>query len=223
MSTVRFVVRPGETEFDGQSRIQGSLDLPLTDLGRDQVNEIVEQLRSDPFDTIYASPTEPATTTAKLIGLALDVPVKIIDGLANLHQGLWQGLPLEEIRRKHPRVYKQWEEDPESVCAPNGEECEEAQQRVEQALRKPLKRGESFVVVAPEPIATLISSVLRGVSAQLPGPIPRDGTLHRVERILLAPVVTTTETPVPTPASNPTPNPSMMWRGLPSGEIPAVM
>ena len=219
MSTVRLVVRPGETEFDGQSRIQGSLDLPLTDRGRQQVSEIVEQLRGDVFDTIYASPTEPAATTAQIIGLALDIPVKIVDGLANLHQGLWQGLPLEEIRRKHPRVYKQWEEDPESVCAPNGEECEEAQQRVEQALKKPLKRGESFAVVAPEPIATLISSILRGESSQLPGPIPRDGTPNRVERILLTPVVTTIETP----AHNPAPQPAMMWRGLPSGEIPAVM
>lgn len=215
MSTVRLVVRPGETEFDGQSRIQGSLDLPLTDLGRQQVSEIVEQLRREAFDVIYASPTEPAASTAEIIGLALGVPVKIADGLANLHQGLWQGLPLEEIRRKHPRVYKQWEDDPESVCAPNGEECEEAQQRVEQAFKKPLKRGESFVVVAPEPIATLISSVLRGESAQLAGPIPRDGTQNRVERILPTPVVTSVETPAP--------NPAMIWRGLPSGEIPAVM
>jgi broad specificity phosphatase PhoE len=214
MSTVRLVVRPGETEFDGQSRIQGSLDLPLTDLGRQQVSEIVEQLRPEAFDVIYTSPTEPAASTAQIIGQALGITVKIVDGLANLHQGLWQGLPLEEIRRKHPRVYKQWEEDPESVCAPHGEECEEAQQRVEQAFKKPLKRGESFVVVAPEPIATLISSILRGEPPQLAGPIQRDGIPHRVERILPTPVVTDVETP--------TAKPTMVWRGLPSGEIPAA-
>ncbi len=215
MSTVRLVVRPGETEFDGQSRIQGSLDLPLTDLGRQQVSEIVEQLRLEAFDVIYASPTEPASTTAEIIGHALGIPVKIVDGLANLHQGLWQGLQLEEIRRKHPRVYKQWEDDPESVCAPNGEECEEAHERVEHALKKPLKRDESFVVVAPEPIATLITSVLKGESAQLAGPIPRSGTLSRVEKILPTPVVTIVGAPEPSP--------SRLWRGLPSGEIPAVM
>jgi broad specificity phosphatase PhoE len=215
MSTVRFVVRPGETEFDEQSRIQGSLDLPLTDRGRQQVSEIVEQLRREAFDVIYTSPTEPAASTAEIIGQALGIPVKIVDGLANLHQGLWQGSQLEEIRRKHPRVYKQWEDDPESVCAPNGEECEEAQERVEQALKKPLKRGESFVIVAPEPIATLITSVLRGEVAQLTGPIPRCGTLNRIERILPLPVVT-----IVGPSE---PQPTLMWRGLPSSEIPAVM
>ncbi len=215
MSTVRLVVRPGETEFDGQSRIQGSLDLLLTDLGRQQVDDIVEQLRQEAFDVIYASPTEPAASTAEIIGRALGISVKIVDGLANLHQGLWQGLSLDDIRRKHPRVYKQWEDDPESVCAPNGEECEEAQERVEQALKKPLKRDESFVVVAPEPIATLITSVLRGEAAQLAGPIPRCGTLNRIERILPTPVVTIVG------ASEP--KPTLMWRGLPSGEIPAIM
>lgn len=215
MSTVRLVVRPGETEFDGQSRIQGSLNLPLTELGQQQVQGIIELLRREAFDVIYASPTEPAASTAEMIGDALGIPVRIVDGLANLHQGLWQGMPLDDIRRKHPRVYKQWEDDPESVCAPDGEECEEAQDRVEQSLKKPLKREESFVVVAPEPIATLISSVLRGEPAQLAGPIPRCGALSRVEKIQPAPVITVVG--VPTPKS------SLMWRGLPSGEIPAIM
>lgn len=215
MSTVRFVVRPGETEFDGQSRLQGSLDLPLTDLGRQQVDEIVAQLRPEAFDVIYSSPTEPAASTAEMIGSSLGIPVKIVDGLANLHQGLWQGLSLDDIRRKHPRVYKQWEDDPESVCAPEGEECEEALERVEQALKKPCRRDGAFIVVACEPIATLISSVLRGEPAQLAGPIPRCGTLNRIEKIQPAPVVTIVE--------NPAPQTSMMWRGLPSGEIPAIM
>jgi len=218
MSTVRFVVRPGETEFDGQSRIQGSLDLPLTPQGEQQVEQIIAELRQEqPFDVIYASPTEPAASTAQAIALALGVPVRIVDGLANLHQGLWQGMQLEEIRRKHPRVYRQWEEQPESVCAPDGEECEEALERVEQSLRKPLRRDESFVVVAPEPIATLISSSLRGQPAHLAGPIAGCGKRSRVERITPAasPVVPVTE-PIET-------KPTLRWRGLPADQFPAVM
>ena len=216
MSTVRFVVRPGETEFDGQSRIQGSLNLPLTECGEQQVEQIIAELRLEqPFDVIYASPTEPAASTAHAIAAALGVPVRIVDGLANLHQGLWQGMQLDEIRRKHPRVYKQWEDQPESVCAPDGEECEEALERVEQSLRKPLKRDESFVVVAPEPIATLISSSLRGEPARLAGPIAGCQNRSRVERIDLAPSVPATERIEPTPI--------LRWRGLPSDHIPATM
>ncbi len=216
MSTVRFVVRPGETEFDGQSRIQGSLNLPLTEFGEQQVEQIIAELRLEqPFDVIYASPTEPAASTAHAIAAALGVPVRIVDGLANLHQGLWQGMQLDEIRRKHPRVYKQWEDQPESVCAPDGEECEEALERVEQSLRKPLKRDESFIVVAPEPIATLISSSLRGELARLAGPVAGCCHRSRVERIEPLPAITVLESIEPkTP---------LHWRGLPANQIPAVM
>lgn len=213
MSTVRFVVRPGETEFDGQSRLQGSLDLPLSPQGEQQVESIIHQLQQEAIDVIYASPTEPAATTAARIGEALGIPIKVIDGLVNLHLGLWQGMQLDEVRRKHPRVYKQWENDPESVCAPHGEECEEAHARVNAALRKPLKRDESFLVVAPEPIATLISGVIRGADAKLPGPINHCTSGARIERITPVSAAPTAETPsVPT-----------FWSSLPSIQIPAVM
>ena len=188
MSTVRWVARPGETEFDGPSRIQGSLDLPLTDRGQQQITELAETLRSETIDVIYASPTEPAATTATQLGESLGIPVKVIDGLANLHLGLWQGLLADDIRRKQPRVFKQWEDHPETICAPEGEECEEALERVTEALRKPLKRDEAFLIVAPEPIATLVVSVLRGEPARLAGPITSHGASGFVEQIGEVPV-----------------------------------
>lgn len=195
MSTVRWVARPGETEFDGPSRIQGSLDLPLTDRGQQQVAQLAEALRGETIDVIYASPTEPAATTAAQLGEAMGVPVKVVDGLANLHLGLWQGLLADDIRRKQPRVFKQWEDHPETICAPEGEECEEALDRVTESLRKPLKRDEAFLIVAPEPIATLVVSVLRNEPAKLAGPISSHAASGLLERIgevpVAAPVIPT--------------------------------
>jgi probable phosphoglycerate mutase len=40
MSTA-ILIRPGETDFDQQSRIQGGLDLPLSETGRQQVRELI--------------------------------------------------------------------------------------------------------------------------------------------------------------------------------------
>lgn len=183
MSTIRWVARPGETEFDGLSRIQGSLDLPLTDRGQAQVAQLAEALRGETIDVIYASPTEPAASSALQLGESLGVPVKVVDGLANLHLGLWQGLLADDIRRKQPRVFKQWEDHPETICAPEGEECEEALDRVTESLRKPLKRDEAFLIVAPEPIATLIVSVLRDEPIRLAGPITSHSAAGLLERI----------------------------------------
>lgn len=182
MSTV-FVIRPGETEFDQQARIQGDLDLPMSELGRQQINDIIERLRGKQIGTIYSSTTEPAPTAARTIGDSLGAPVKELEGLGNLNQGLWQGLLLDDIRRKQPRVYKQWRDAPDTVCAPQGESCDEAQERVRKALRRPMKKRAPFVVVASEPLATLICCVLRGMDAHLPGPSCGCDDARRVEVI----------------------------------------
>ena len=55
-------------------------NLPLTELGQQQVQGIIEQLRREAFDVIYASPTEPAASTAEMIGDALGIPVRVMIG-----------------------------------------------------------------------------------------------------------------------------------------------
>src|SRR4051812_47933651 len=99
MSTV-VLVRPGCTDFDDQNRIQGTLDLPLNKRGEQQVLQLVDELRQVPLDIIYTSPCEPARSTAIAIGAELEISVKELDGLRNLDQGLWQGLQVDDIRRK---------------------------------------------------------------------------------------------------------------------------
>lgn len=179
------VIRPGETDFDREERIQGSLDLPLSAAGRVQVARLIEQLRDQKPEVLLSSPSEPARSTAEIIGEALGIPVRELEGLANMDQGLWQGMLLDDLRRKHPRVYRQWEEAPELVCAPAGESCEEAVDRVERALRKPMRKGGTFAVVASEPLASLVSCVLQGENApRVPGPPTaheRAGTVETID------------------------------------------
>lgn len=180
-----FVIRPGETDFEAQDRLQGALNLPLTERGSAQVDEIIDALAPAGLDVIYASPTEPALFTARRMADELDVPLKVIDGLANLDLGLWQGLARAEIKHKQARVFRQWEDLPESVCPPNGEPCDEACARVVKALRKPVQRGGSFAIVAAEPVATVISSILRSEKLRLDrSSCPAQGT-GRIEEIEL--------------------------------------
>lgn len=162
------VIRPGETEFDEQRRVIGTLDLPLTERGLEQVREIVDRLRELPVKQILTGPQNPAKRTAELVGKALGIPVKELDDLGNVDHGLWQGLCVDEIKHKHPKVFKQWVESPETVCPPGGETCHEAFDRVRQALKKSIKRKDNFAVVSCEPLASLIECVLRYEAAKLP-------------------------------------------------------
>lgn len=163
MSTSSVVlIRPCCTDFDEQNRVQGRLNLPLNSRGEAQLQALAEQLQHAPMEVIYTSGCEQARSTAAALGECLGMTVKELDGLQNLDQGLWQGLQVEDLRRKHPKVFRQWQESPESICPPNGETVEEALERIRRALEKPLRRGIPFSVVAPEPLAELIASFITG-------------------------------------------------------------
>lgn len=164
MSTV-ILVRPGCTDFDDQKRLQGSLDIPLNERGENQTARVIDAIKELPIEVILTGSNEPCFSSAEVLAKALDVPLKTKSKLENLHHGLWQGLSLDEIRRKFPRAFKQWGDAPETVCPPEGETVNDGVVRIESVLKKPLKKYGTFVVVASEPFASLISAGLRGVEA----------------------------------------------------------
>jgi broad specificity phosphatase PhoE len=160
------LVRPGYTDFDEQRRIQGMLDLPLNPRGEEQVTRIVQELAERPIDVIYTSPCEPARSTAVALAAARGLTVREVETLHNINHGLWQGLKVDEVRRKHPKVFKQWQESPEAICPPGGETLNEAVDRVRKALEKPLKKRGNLVIVAADPLAAIISAVVRGTTLE---------------------------------------------------------
>lgn len=175
------LIRPGCTDYDDQHRIQGSLDLPLNQRGLTQVDVLVAELTGADLDAIYTDPCEPARSTAETLGDSLNVPVKEIDGLRNLDQGLWQGQTIEDVRRKYPKVYKQWCDSPESICPPEGEMVVDAMHRVRESLERPLKRKHTFAVVASEPLATLVRCIITGNRPEFAGESSANGEPPRFE------------------------------------------
>ncbi len=158
------LIRPGATEYDQQGRVQGTLDIPLCEDGRQEVGAMVAELRDHPIAAIYASPCESADQTAEALAGALDMKVKTLDKLQNLDQGLWQGMQVADVKSKQPKVYRQWQEQPEKVCPPQGETLSAAKQRVSAALAKLLKKHKTDAMVAivvPEPLASVVRNVVR--------------------------------------------------------------
>lgn len=161
---VRIVlVRPGSTEFDEQGRIKGTLDIPLSYNGACQVERIVNELREMQFTHVYSSPGIAAEKTAAAIAAVRRLKVKRLDDLQNLDHGLWQGKLVDELRTGQPRLYRQLQDHPETVCPPQGEPVGEALERVRQVLAKVLKkhRTGSIALVVPEPLASLVRSTLQ--------------------------------------------------------------
>lgn len=156
------LIRPGATDYDKNGRIQGTLDIPLNADGHREVAREIEQLRDRGLELIYTSDSEPAAPTAEAIASALGVRLKRLEGMHNLDLGLWQGMLADEIKRKHPRVYRQWQDQPETVCPPGGEMLSDAQARALACLKRLLKKHRAGVVglVLPEPLASIVRGVL---------------------------------------------------------------
>ncbi|MCA8983255.1 MAG: histidine phosphatase family protein [Planctomycetaceae bacterium] len=156
------LVRPGQTDFDLQKRVQGSLDLPMNEVGYQEVQGLIQQLSGYPIDFILSGPNEPGQETAELLAEKLSVVHKTCEGLRNLGQGLWEGLEIDEVKRKFPSVYKHWEEAPHEVSIPHAEPVQEAIQRVEKVLKKYSRKASTVLIVANEPLATLVACVVEG-------------------------------------------------------------
>jgi broad specificity phosphatase PhoE len=151
------LIRPGSTDYDVQERILGSLDIPLNEQGLAEAAATVEQLRDKGMEVIFSPVSQPSLQTAEVIAKALQIKLKKIERLENLNQGLWQGMLVEDVRHKQPKVYRQWQEQPENVCPPEGEMLGQADERVRNAIVKLLKRRKEGVIglVLPEPLLSL--------------------------------------------------------------------
>lgn len=164
-ATARVVlVRPGATEFDDQGRIKGSLDMPLSEHGRQQARLVAEELAGVRMRTIYTSPCQSAKETSQLLAQGREVKTKSLECLRNVDHGLWHGKLIEEVRRNQPRAYRLGQDSPDAFCAPRGEPIHEAKARVIKALKKIVRKGreEPVAIVVPDPLATVVESLLRG-------------------------------------------------------------
>ena len=165
------VIRPGCTDYDAQHRIAGRLDLPLNAAGEAQNAELVDALRGLHLSYLVHGAGGSVAETAAALGERLDLPVKVRDDLCNLDQGLWEGLTVEDVARRYPKLARRWHDDAESVCPPEGEAVGEAVDRVRRALARPLRKGKTFGIVAADPLATVIEAVVLGEEVEFDGPL----------------------------------------------------
>ncbi|HEX3659716.1 MAG TPA: histidine phosphatase family protein [Pirellulales bacterium] len=163
MLTIALIL-PGATDYDAQGRIQGSLNIPMNEEGLEEVRKLADELRGCPLEVIYGpADSEPSGETASSLAAALDVKLKKLDNLQNVNYGLWQGMLFEEVKHKQPKVFRQWQEQPECICPPDGETLAEARERVQAVVGRLLKKHKSGTigVVVSEPLATLLRNCLR--------------------------------------------------------------
>ena len=98
--------RHGETESNVGGWLAGSLDVSLTERGREQARAAAAALaaQGNPVSAIYASPQRRALETAGVIGAALGLAVTTVPGLEERRWGALEGgaVPADLLREEVP-------------------------------------------------------------------------------------------------------------------------
>ncbi|MEV6219702.1 bifunctional RNase H/acid phosphatase [Nocardia sp. NPDC051833] len=163
------LLRHGQTELSIERRYSGRGNPPLTDLGREQAERAAKMLAAKgDIAAVVTSPLQRARSTAEAAAAALDVPLRVLDGLIETDFGDWEGLTFAEAAQRDPQLHADWLGDP-SVPAPGGESFDQVRERIESVRRDlvALYPGENVVVVSHvTPIKTLLQLAL-GVGPSL--------------------------------------------------------
>lgn len=130
------LIRHSVTEWNEQNRIQGHMDSPLTDYGRELAASWRETLKPESFDAVMTSDLGRAIDTASIIMEGFELPALQLKGLREQDWGEWSGLTTDELHIKFPgkldeEIAKGWK-----FCPNNGESRIETSERGITALKE---------------------------------------------------------------------------------------
>ena len=100
-----FIIRHGETDYNRAHRLQGHLDIPLNERGRQQADRLADFLASLQPRAVFSSPLARALDTARraLAGLPEHLSdLRLDERLAERGYGVMEGLTLVEAFERHP-------------------------------------------------------------------------------------------------------------------------
>jgi len=139
-----FLVRHGETEGESSIRYHGVTDVPLSELGREQMRlaaRAIEARRNDVnLGKVFSSPLVRASEGARIIAGKADAAIITIEEFAEVHFGLFEGLTADEIRERYPDHFAIWNADrlAPDYTYPEGESRANFAARVERGLDRVL-------------------------------------------------------------------------------------
>lgn len=116
-----YLMRHGRIEQFRPRRYVGQTDLPLTLAGERQAWQMHTLLQDIPFVKIVSSPLRRALETAAIVSGRRSWDIETIPALAEISLGTWEGLTVEEVRRRYPGQYEARGADLAHYRPPEGE------------------------------------------------------------------------------------------------------
>ena len=174
-----YLVRHAQTAWNGENRLQGHTDLPLSPLGQEQAKRLGTHfgaLRAQYTvpSRLYTSHLVRSLQTAQAIADQTGIPLLVEPHLAEACLGVWEGLTPEEVDARYDGAYQRWRTAPSTVQIPEAEPLAQFRARV---------RGAFARIIQAHPEEELIVVSHGGVMASLLADwleADYDGVLRRV-------------------------------------------
>lgn len=162
------LVRAGSTDLDDQDRIVGSLDMPLSLEGEREARTISQGLEGAGINAIFSAAGLASQQTARQLSRSGEIRVRVEENLVNLNYGLWHGKSRSELKENQPKLYRQWQDNPDSICPPDGEPVEAVRDRVRMVLKKIRRKlkTRTIAIVAPDPLLSILRSEIEGTEVR---------------------------------------------------------
>jgi len=166
VTTTILLVRHGQTNANAGGFYMGWSDEDLNELGYTQARRLSARLASLPIASIYTSPLRRAYTTAAILAEPHKLELKVLDDLIEIRLGDWQGLHMDEIKRRWPELWQQSRTDPSELTLPNGESYRQVTERAVRAFEMVVgaNQGKQAAIVTHEVIVKVLIAHVLGVS-----------------------------------------------------------
>ena len=160
-----YLVRHAQTAWNGENRLQGHTDLPLSSLGEQQARCVGTAFASRHLKGMFTSHLQRTRQTASAIlaGNGHGLTPSIDQALAEIHLGTWEGLTPDEIDARFEGAYQRWRLDPSTVEIPGAEPLSAFRRRVRGVFERLIagfEEGEYVVVSHGGVIAAMLAEVL---------------------------------------------------------------
>ncbi len=178
------MVRHGETAWNAEGRVQGQLDIPLSDAGLAQARALAAVLGNESFSAIYASDLTRVRQTAQPSADRLRLQVALEPNLRERHYGVFQSMTYAEAKARMPQEYARFRAKDPDFAFTSGESLVSFQQRALFCIENLIKKhtGESLLVFTHGGVLEMIyrHATGRGLSSARDFEIP-NAAINRIE------------------------------------------
>jgi len=170
------LVRHGETVGQSSVRYYGVTDVPLSDLGREQVLTARGHVGGETYQAVWASTLSRSWQSARIV--APDHPIELESDFREIDFGRWEGLTAREIEATDPTLYADWQARKPGFEFPEGEPRPNFRERIARGLDRLRATGiESALIVVHKGVVRTLLELATGFTLDAEQPV-LGGVIH---------------------------------------------